>query len=64
MITDSRRVVIVIIVVVSLAYRDRLTMPKYAIDASGDEYFMPDDSHYWLKDMKGEMYFRLYIVCW
>jgi PhoPQ-activated pathogenicity-related protein len=41
------------------SYRDRLTMPKYAIDASGDEYFMPDDSHYWLKDMKGEMYFRM-----
>jgi PhoPQ-activated pathogenicity-related protein len=33
-------------------------MPKYEIDAGGDEFFMPDDSHYWFSDMKGEMYFR------
>ena len=33
-------------------------MPKYEIDTGGDEFFMPDDSHYWFSEMKGDMYFR------
>ena len=41
------------------SYRDRLTMPKMLIQAIGDEFFNPDDSHYWLKEMKGPMYLRL-----
>ena len=35
-------------------YRDRLTMPKLVIDAGGDEFFMPDDNHFWYDDMEGE----------
>ncbi|XP_062522445.1 autocrine proliferation repressor protein A-like [Corticium candelabrum] len=41
------------------SYRDRLVMPKYEIDTGGDEFFMPDDSHYWFSEMKGDMYFRM-----
>lgn len=27
--------------------------------AMGDEFFLPDDSHYWMSQMKGPMYLRL-----
>lgn len=30
-----------------LMYRANLTMPKLVIDATGDEFFMPDDDWYW-----------------
>jgi PhoPQ-activated pathogenicity-related protein len=40
-------------------FKDRLIMPKLVISAAGDEFFMADDTHYWLKDMKGPTYFRL-----
>src|SRR3954447_21157322 len=40
------------------SYRDRLTMPKYAIQAAGDQYFLPDSSRYYFDDLKGEKYLR------
>ncbi|XP_072027742.1 autocrine proliferation repressor protein A-like [Amphiura filiformis] len=42
-----------------LVYKDRLTMPKYIITTSGDEFFLPDDSHYYLNQMKGKTYIRI-----
>ena len=30
-------------------FLDRLVMPKFYISSTGDEFFLPDDSHYWLK---------------
>jgi PhoPQ-activated pathogenicity-related protein len=39
-------------------YRDRLTMPKYIINASGDQYFLPDSSRFYFDDLKGEKYLR------
>ncbi len=39
-------------------YRDRLTMPKYIINAAGDQYFLPDSSRYYFDDLKGEKYLR------
>ncbi len=42
------------------AYKDRLTMPKYIITTSGDEFFLPDDSHYYLDQMQGKTYIRYY----
>merc|ERR1719262_64291 len=39
-------------------YRDRLTMPKMVISATGDEFFAPDDSYAWFNDMKGPTYLR------
>ena len=34
-------------------------MPKLIISATGDEFFAPDDSHSWFKDMKGPTFMRL-----
>jgi PhoPQ-activated pathogenicity-related protein len=40
------------------SYRDRLTMPKYIVEAAGDEYFLPDSSNLYFPDLKGEKYLR------
>lgn len=36
-------------------YRERLTMPKFAINAVGDEFQLLDDQAHWAHDMPGEM---------
>ncbi len=36
------------------AYRDRLTMPKCIINATGDQYFTPDSSQFYFDDLVGE----------
>lgn len=36
------------------AYRERLTMPKCLINASGDEFFLPDSSRFYFDDLVGE----------
>ena len=40
------------------SYRDRLTMPKYLVQAAGDQYFLPDSSRYYFDGLKGEKYLR------
>ena len=37
-----------------LQYKSNLTMSKLVIDSTGDEFFMPDDDHYWWGDLEGE----------
>ena len=39
-------------------YRDRLTMPKLLLNASGDEFFLPDSSQFYFDDLKGEKHLR------
>jgi len=39
-------------------YRDRLTMPKYLLNASGDQFFLPDSSRFYFDDLKGEKHLR------
>jgi PhoPQ-activated pathogenicity-related protein len=39
-------------------YRDRLTLPKYMVNASGDQFFLPDSSQFYFKDLRGEKYLR------
>lgn len=36
------------------AYRDRFTMPKCIINASGDQFFCPDSSQFYFDDLPGE----------
>lgn len=40
------------------SYRDRLTIPKFIVNAAGDQYFLPDSSQFYFGDLKGENYLR------
>ena len=39
-------------------YRHRLTMPKYIINSTGDQYFLPDSSQFYFDQLVGEKYLR------
>lgn len=39
-------------------YRHRLTMPKFIINAAGDQFFLPDSSQFYFDDLQGEKYLR------
>ena len=39
-------------------YRNRLTMPKFVVNAGGDQYFPPDSSKFYFGDLKGKKYLR------
>jgi len=40
------------------AYRNRLSLPKFLINASSDEFFLPDSSQYYFDDLPGVKYIR------
>ena len=39
-------------------YRQRLTMPKFIINDTGDQYFLPDSSQFYFPDLRGVKYLR------
>ena len=39
-------------------YRDRLTMPKLLVNASGDQFFLPDSSQFYFDQLQGEKHLR------
>jgi PhoPQ-activated pathogenicity-related protein len=39
-------------------YLDRLTQPKYVVNAAGDQYFTPDSSKFYFDDLRGPKYLR------
>lgn len=39
-------------------YRHRLTMPKLMLNATGDQFFLPDSSAFYWDDLRGESYLR------
>jgi len=39
-------------------YRDRFTMPKFIINATGDDFFVLDSVKFYLHDLPGETYLR------
>jgi len=39
-------------------YRARLTMPKMIINATGDQFFVPDSSQFYFGDLQGEKHLR------
>ncbi len=39
-------------------YRRRFTMPKFIINASGDQFFLPDSSQFYFNDLPGVKYLR------
>ncbi|MBC2884473.1 PhoPQ-regulated protein [Ochrobactrum sp. CM-21-5] len=40
-------------------YRSRLTIPKYVVNASGDDFFVPDGTHNYFDAMPGEKSLRI-----
>jgi PhoPQ-activated pathogenicity-related protein len=40
------------------AYRARYTMPKLILNATGDQFFLPDSSQYYFTNLPGEKYLR------
>jgi PhoPQ-activated pathogenicity-related protein len=40
------------------SYLDRLTMPKFIVNSTGDQYFPPDSSKFYYGDLKGPKYLR------
>lgn len=41
-----------------LYYRHRLTMPKFVLNAAGDQFFLPDSSKFYWEDLEGDKYLR------
>ncbi len=39
-------------------YRDRLTLPKYLLNSTGDEFFLPDSSQFYWEGLVGEKHLR------
>jgi PhoPQ-activated pathogenicity-related protein len=39
-------------------YRSRLTMPKYVVNATGDQFFLPDSSQFYWDELPGPKYLR------
>lgn len=39
-------------------YRDRLTLPKYLLNSTGDEFFLPDSWQFYWDDLVGEKHVR------
>lgn len=40
------------------SYRERLTMPKFILNGSGDQFFLPDSSRFYFDGLKGDKYLR------
>jgi PhoPQ-activated pathogenicity-related protein len=39
-------------------YRDRMTMPKFLVNATGDQFFLPDSWKFYLSELPGETHVR------
>ena len=39
-------------------YRQRLTMPKFIVNATGDQFFLPDSSQFYFDELPGAKYLR------
>lgn len=39
-------------------YRPRYTMPKYLLNSTGDQFFLPDSAQFYHRDLPGEKYLR------
>lgn len=40
------------------SYRDRLNIPKYVVNATGDQFFLPDSWQFYWSDLRGESLLR------
>ncbi|XP_059147465.1 autocrine proliferation repressor protein A-like isoform X3 [Physella acuta] len=56
---DSPNMPKMLAVIDPLTYKDRYTFPKMIVSTSGDEFFLPDDSHYYFDQLIGPKYLRI-----
>ncbi|XP_059147478.1 autocrine proliferation repressor protein A-like [Physella acuta] len=42
-----------------ISYNERYTMPKMVVTTGGDEFFIPDDSHYYWDQLQGPKFLRI-----
>ncbi|KAH9499597.1 hypothetical protein Btru_074237 [Bulinus truncatus] len=56
---DSPNMPLMQTVIDPLSYKDRYTMPKMIVTTSGDEFFLPDDSYYYLDQLPGPTFLRV-----
>jgi PhoPQ-activated pathogenicity-related protein len=56
--SGSKRYDELMTIVEPFSYRDRLTMPKFMINAAGDQFFIPDSSQFYFDELQGEKYLR------
>jgi hypothetical protein len=40
------------------SFRERVTIPKYIVNVSGDQFYPPDSSHYYINNLNGETRIR------
>ena len=40
------------------AYRERYTLPKFMINSTGDQFFLPDSSQFYFSNLPGDRYLR------
>ena len=55
---NTKRYADLLKVVEPYEYRDRFKMPKLLINAGSDQFFTPDSSQFYFKDLPGEKYLR------
>lgn len=55
---DSARCGDLLAIVDPYQYRNRLTMPKFIINSSGDDFFVSDNIQFYLHQLSGETYLR------
>jgi PhoPQ-activated pathogenicity-related protein len=56
---DSPRTGQLLEIVDPYRYRSRLTIPKYLITASGDDFFVSDSAQFYIHELPGETYLRI-----
>jgi PhoPQ-activated pathogenicity-related protein len=56
--SDSPRYAELLRIVDPYSYRERLTLPKFIVNAAGDQYFPADSSQFYYDDLKGPKYLR------
>jgi PhoPQ-activated pathogenicity-related protein len=55
---DSPRYRALMSIVEPYEYRHRLTLPKFIVNATGDQFFLPDSWQFYYKDLAGPTYLR------
>ena len=55
---DHPRLAEIYALVDPVSYSHRLTMPKLVLNAAGDQFFLPDSSQFYWRQLRGENYLR------